>query len=68
ERYLIDEGKLTVSSAEIGDMVKSKLKNLDPISFIRFVSVCDNFQDIKDFESAIKQMEKDKKNDQGEKD
>ncbi|PMP62581.1 MAG: transcriptional regulator NrdR [Sulfurihydrogenibium sp.] len=68
ERYLIDEGKLTVSSAEIGDMVKSKLKNLDPISFIRFASVCDNFQDIKDFESAIKQMEKDKKNDQGEKD
>ena len=60
ERYLIDEGKLKVTSAEIGDMVKSKLKAIDPVAFLRFASVCDDFQDIKDFESIIKEIEKEK--------
>ena len=60
ERYLIDEGKLKVTSAEIGDMVKSKLKAIDPVAFLRFASVCDEFQDIKDFESIIKEIEKEK--------
>jgi len=58
ERYLIDEGKLKVTSAEIGDMVKSKLRAIDPVTFLRFASVCDEFQDIKDFESVIKEIEK----------
>ncbi len=61
ERYFIDEGKLKVSSAEIGDIVKSKLKTIDTVAFLRFASVCDNFQDIKDFESIIKEIEKEKK-------
>ena len=60
ERYLIDEGKLKVTSAEIGDMVKSKLRSIDPVAFLRFASVCDEFQDIKDFESIIKEIEKEK--------
>ncbi|WP_028950985.1 transcriptional regulator NrdR [Sulfurihydrogenibium subterraneum] len=60
ERYLVDEGKLKVTSAEIGDMVKSKLRAIDPVAFLRFASVCDEFQDIKDFESIIKEIEKEK--------
>jgi transcriptional repressor NrdR len=58
EKYLLDEGKLKVSSAEIGDLVKNKLKELDPVSYLRFVSVFDGFEDIKDFEEFIKSFEK----------
>lgn len=60
ERFFLDEGKLKVSSAEIGDIVKSKLKEIDTVAFLRFASVCDNFQDIKDFETVIKEIEKEK--------
>ncbi|WP_297886910.1 transcriptional regulator NrdR [Sulfurihydrogenibium sp.] len=66
ERYFIDEGKLKVTSAEIGDIVKSKLRSLDAVAFLRFASVCDNFQDIKDFESIIKEIEKEKKGEKSE--
>lgn len=58
EKYLLDEGKLKVSSAEIGDLVKNRLKELDPVSYLRFVSVFDGFEDIKDFEEFIKSFEK----------
>lgn len=62
EKYLLDEGKLRVTSAEIGDLVKNKLKELDIISFLRFVSVFDKFENIKDFENLIKNIEKEKNN------
>ncbi len=60
EKYLLDEGKLRVTSAEIGDLVKNKLKELDIISFFRFVSVFDKFENIQDFENLIKDIEKEK--------
>lgn len=63
ERYLLDEGKLRVTSAEIGDLVKNKLKELDIISFLRFVSVFDKFENIQDFENLIRNIEREKRND-----
>ncbi len=58
ERFLIDEGKLLVDSSEIGDLVQEHLKRIDPISYIRFKSVYNQFKDIKDFEETIKEIEK----------
>ncbi len=58
ERYLIDEGKLIVESTEIGDLVQEHLKRLDPISYIRFKSVYNQFKDLRDFEETIKEIEK----------
>ncbi len=58
ERFLIDEGKLIVESTEIGDLVQEHLKRIDPISYIRFKSVYNQFKDIKDFEETIKEIEK----------
>ena len=58
ERYLIDEGKLIVESTEIGDLVQEHLKRLDPISYIRFKSVYNQFKDLRDFEEIIKEIER----------
>jgi len=58
ERFLIDEGKLIVDSTEIGDLVQEHLKRIDPISYIRFKSVYNQFKDLKDFEETIKEIEK----------
>ncbi|NPA54503.1 MAG: transcriptional repressor NrdR [Aquificae bacterium] len=61
ERYLIDEGKLLVESTEIGDLVQERLKKLDPIAYIRFKSVYNEFKDIKDFEETLKEIEENSK-------
>ncbi|WP_456402539.1 transcriptional regulator NrdR [Persephonella sp.] len=60
EKFLLEEGKLVIESTEIGNLVQEKLKKIDPVSFLRFKSVYDEFQDIKDFEEALKEIEKKK--------
>ncbi|WP_457644392.1 transcriptional regulator NrdR [Persephonella sp.] len=61
EKYLLEEGKLVVESTEIGDLVQEKLKNIDPVSYLRFKSVYNEFQDIKDFAKALKEIEEKEK-------
>ncbi|WP_457625025.1 transcriptional regulator NrdR [Persephonella sp.] len=61
EKYLLEEGKLVVESTEIGDLVQEKLKQIDPVAYLRFRSVYNEFQDIKDFERALKEIEKKEK-------
>ncbi len=57
EKFLLEEGKLVVDSTEIGDLVQERLKKIDPVAYLRFRSVYNEFQDIKDFEKALKEIE-----------
>ncbi|MEZ0324003.1 MAG: transcriptional regulator NrdR [Hydrogenothermaceae bacterium] len=57
EKFLIDEGKLTTTSYEIGEMVKERLKQLDKVAYLRFLSVYEDFKDIKDFQEKIREIE-----------
>ena len=43
----------TISSAQVGQMVSDSLLNLDPIAFVRFVSVYRKFSRISDFKKII---------------
>ncbi|WP_029522145.1 transcriptional regulator NrdR [Persephonella sp. KM09-Lau-8] len=61
EKYLLEEGKLVVESTEIGDLVQEKLKKIDPVAYLRFKSVYNEFQDISDFEKALKEIEEKEK-------
>lgn len=58
EKFLIDEGKLTTTSYEIGELVKEKLKQLDKVAYLRFLSVYEDFKDIEDFEEKIKEIKR----------
>lgn len=49
----------TVTSALVGQMVSDSLLNLDPISFIRFVSVYRKFSKVADFKKIINQIPED---------
>ena len=49
----------TVTSAQVGQMVSDSLLNLDPIAFIRFVSVYRKFSKISDFKKIIDQIPED---------
>ncbi len=46
----------TVTSATVGQMVSDSLLNLDPIAFVRFVSVYRKFSKISDFKKIIDQI------------
>ena len=46
----------TVTSAMVGQMVSDSLLNLDPIAFVRFVSVYRKFSRISDFKKVLDQI------------
>ena len=46
----------TVTSVQVGQMVSDSLLNLDPIAFIRFVSVYRKFSKVSDFKRIINQI------------
>ena len=50
-----------ISSREIGEMVLSKLRDVDIVSYIRFASVYREFRDIDSFMAEIKSLNKSKK-------
>lgn len=47
-----------ITSREIGDMVLSRLKSLDIVSYIRFASVYREFQDIESFMKEIRRIDR----------
>lgn len=50
-----------ITSREIGEMVLSKLRDVDIVSYIRFASVYREFRDIDSFMAEIKSLNKSKK-------
>ncbi len=46
-----------VKSEVIGKLIMQKLKKLDDVAYIRFASVYMNFNDIKDFKRAVKEVD-----------
>lgn len=49
-------GKKEIKSSVIGDLVSKKIKKFDKVAYIRFASVYRDFQDIKDFKKAMKNV------------
>ena len=45
-----------VPSREVGEMVMGRLRDLDPVAYVRFASVYRQFKDARDFVAEIKPM------------
>ncbi len=56
ENELRSENRYEVSSKVLGDMVLSKLRDIDELAYIRFASVYRDFKSIDEFADAIKGM------------
>lgn len=56
EDALRKKGKKEIKTTVIGDMVMAKIKRIDKVAYIRFASVYRDFEDIKDFRQALKQI------------
>ena len=51
-------GEREIASRRIGEMVMKELYKLDKVAYIRFSSVYKSFQDVDDFQDAIKEVQK----------
>jgi len=56
ERDLRDQRVFEIRSEDIGTLVMSKLKNLDPVAYIRFVSVYRKFENAEEFMNEVQQI------------
>ncbi|MDR0984309.1 MAG: transcriptional regulator NrdR [Ruminococcus sp.] len=57
ETYYFNEMKTEITSEEIGQIVLSELKKIDPIAYVRFASVYENFTDVESFVKKIMELE-----------
>ncbi len=57
-QQLLSLGEREVPSRMVGEMVMEELFKLDQIAYIRFASVYRSFNDLADFQDALKAMEK----------
>ncbi|MBR9676112.1 transcriptional repressor NrdR [Candidatus Woesearchaeota archaeon] len=51
-----NEGLTEITTAQIGEKIMNKLKEIDEIAYIRFASVYREFADITSFEKELKQL------------
>ncbi|HBB20040.1 MAG: transcriptional repressor NrdR [Ruminococcus sp.] len=61
ENYYANELKTVAKSKEIGELVLEKLKDIDPIAYIRFASVYEDFTDIESFVAVISELDQKRK-------
>jgi transcriptional repressor NrdR len=58
ENYYANALRTTARSTEIGELVLDRLRDIDPISYIRFASVYKDFTDIDSFVAAISEFDR----------
>jgi transcriptional repressor NrdR len=62
EEKLLASGQREVVSGQIGELVMRELKLLDKIAYIRFASVYKSFEDLAEFQDAIAEVGRERKN------
>jgi len=60
EMKLLNWESVEIPSDEIGKMVMEKLKDIDPVAYIRFATIYKNIKDISEFEELIINYKKNK--------
>ncbi|MEM9277808.1 MAG: transcriptional regulator NrdR [Pseudomonadota bacterium] len=55
-RQLESQGEGDIKSDEIGKLVMEGLKHIDEVAYVRFASVYQDFQEVKDFEGFLSKM------------
>ena len=56
EGFVVDSPEMERTTSEIGEMIMSRLKDLDTVAFIRFASVYRDFKDVNEFKSELEQL------------
>ena len=62
EQQLLNTMKREVQSAEIGEMIMKRLKELDEVAYVRFASVYKQFKDVDTFMAELSKIISENKN------
>lgn len=57
ERKFQDEGRREISAVELGKMVLAGLRRIDPVAYVRFASVYEEFDSVEAFSDVIRRLE-----------
>lgn len=57
EQKLRSRQNKEIKSWEIGNMIMTRLKKVDPVSYLLFASVYRDFQDVEDFKKELEELE-----------
>lgn len=57
ENELAKQGKREVNSVNLGDLILSRLKDLDQVAYVRFASVYRQFKNVDDFIKELQQFQ-----------
>lgn len=56
ETEIFNLGEKEVSSQQIGEIVMERLKQMDPVAYVRFASIYREFKDVNTFMYEIKKI------------
>jgi transcriptional repressor NrdR len=56
EAFVVDSAERERSTSEVGELIMSRLKEIDTVAYIRFASVYRDFKDVNEFKQELEQL------------
>src|ERR1700723_4453306 len=56
EAYIVDSPERERSTSEVGELIMSRLKDIDTVAYIRFASVYRDFKDVREFKQELEEL------------
>ena len=56
EAFVVDSAERERSTSEIGELIMTRLKEIDTVSYIRFASVYRDFKDVREFKAELEEL------------
>jgi transcriptional repressor NrdR len=56
EAYVVDSPERERTTNEVGELIMSRLKDIDTVAYIRFASVYRDFKDVREFKAELEEL------------
>ena len=56
EAFVVDSPERERSTREVGELIMSRLKDIDTVAYIRFASVYRDFKDVREFKAELEEL------------
>ena len=56
EAFVVDSPERERSTAEVGELIMTRLKEIDTVAYIRFASVYRDFKDVREFKQELEEL------------
>ena len=56
EAYVVDSPERERTTVEVGELIMTRLKDIDTVAYIRFASVYRDFKDVREFKAELEEL------------